>query len=99
NNRDLRTFEVDLQRGIELLNRAPEETVLVSESGLSSAEDLKVLFDNDIHAALIGEYFMRQPNPGEGVQNMLRKLQGLLEGDTSVFEDEDPQELTGHNPQ
>ena len=79
NNRDLKTFEVDLHRGIELLKTAPEETVLVSESGLSSAEDLKILFDHEIHAALIGEYFMRQPDPGKGVENMLGNLSRLIE--------------------
>lgn len=78
NNRDLRTFEVDLHRGIELLHKAPEETVLVSESGLSKAEDLKLLFNEGIDAALIGEYFMRQPNPGEAVRNMKSELEELI---------------------
>lgn len=78
NNRDLKTFNVHLHRGIELLHKAPEETVLVSESGLSSAEDLKLLFDEGIDAALIGEYFMRQPDPGEAVKNMKSKLRGLI---------------------
>lgn len=78
NNRDLRSFEVDLHRGIELLHNAPEDTVLVSESGLSSPDDLKLLFDESIHAALIGEYFMRQPDPGKAVKNMKAELQKLI---------------------
>ncbi len=78
NNRDLRSFEVDLHRGIELLHKAPEGTVLVSESGLSKPEDLQLLFDEDIHAALIGEYFMRQPDPGEAVKKMKSELQKLI---------------------
>lgn len=78
NNRDLRNFEVDLHRGIELLHRAPKDTVLVSESGLSKAEDLQLLFKEDIDAALIGEYFMRQPDPGEAVANLKSKFQKLL---------------------
>lgn len=78
NNRDLRSFEVDLHRGIELLHKAPEGTVLVSESGLSKAEDLELLFDEGIHAALIGEHFMRQPDPGEAVKSMKEELQRLL---------------------
>ncbi|MCW9707214.1 indole-3-glycerol phosphate synthase TrpC [Fodinibius salsisoli] len=78
NNRDLRNFEVDLHRGVELLQQAPEGTVLVSESGLSSAENLKFLFDEKIDAALIGEYFMRQPNPGKAVSNMKKQLQKLI---------------------
>lgn len=78
NNRDLRTFEVDLHRGVELLQRAPEETVLVSESGLSSAEDLQYLYEQDIHAALIGEYFMRQPDPAEAVKEIKEELKQLI---------------------
>lgn len=78
NNRDLRSFEVDLHRGVELLQQAPEETVLVSESGLSRAEDLKFLYEEDVDAALIGEYFMRQPDPGEAVRKMKEQLQQLI---------------------
>lgn len=74
NNRDLHTFDVDLHRGIKLLQTAPEETILVSESGLNSAEDLKQLYDSGIHAALIGEYFMRQPDPGEAVEQMIEQF-------------------------
>lgn len=74
NNRDLRSFEVDLHRGIELLHMAPEDTVLVSESGLSKPEDLQLLFDEGIDAALIGEYFMRKSNPGEAVNEMKSEL-------------------------
>jgi indole-3-glycerol phosphate synthase len=78
NNRDLRTFEVDLHRGVELLQQAPEETVLVSESGLGSAQDLKFLYEEGIHAALIGEHFMRQPDPGQAVNEMKQQLQQLI---------------------
>lgn len=78
NNRDLRTFNVDLHRGVELLHKAPEETALVSESGLSSPEDLKFLFEQGIDAALIGEYFMRQDHPGEAVAAMKSELQQLI---------------------
>ncbi len=78
NNRDLRSFEVDLHRGIELLHMAPDDTVLVSESGLGKPEDLKLLYDEGINAALIGEHFMRQPDPGEGVKEMKSKLKNLI---------------------
>lgn len=78
NNRDLHTFEVDVHRGIALLQTAPEGTVLVSESGLSSAEDLKLLYDEGIHAALIGEHFMRQPDPGQAIKQMLGKFEELI---------------------
>ncbi|WP_138429502.1 indole-3-glycerol phosphate synthase TrpC [Fodinibius saliphilus] len=82
NNRDLRTFEVDLHRGVELLHKAPDDTVLVSESGLGSAGDLQFLFEQNIDAALIGEYFMRQSNPGEAVSAMKSELQKLITSET-----------------
>ena len=64
NNRNLDTFEVDLHRGIELLARAPEGVIRVSESGIHKPEDLMLLSDNGIHSALIGEHFMRSQDPG-----------------------------------
>lgn len=73
NNRDLHTFEVNLHRGIELLHKAPGDTILVSESGLSKSEDLKLLADEGIHAVLIGEYFMRQPDPGKAVSELRKQ--------------------------
>ncbi len=74
NNRNLHTFEVDLYHGTDLLKTAPEETLLVSESGISSGTDLKRLNDNGIDAALIGTHFMRQKNPGSGVKQILNEL-------------------------
>ena len=73
NNRDLRYFEVDVHRGISILNQAPNETVLVSESGISTGEDIALLKRNDIDSVLIGEHFMRQPNPGHAVKDLLEQ--------------------------
>ena len=78
NNRDLHSFNVDLHRGINLLQAAPDDTVLVSESGLSSPKDLKLLHDEGIHAALIGEFFMRQDDPGLAVKKILDELDDLI---------------------
>ncbi len=71
NNRDLRTFEVHLHRGLELLARAPEHVIKVSESGLNSSADLETVREYGCDAALIGEYFMRQPHPGKALKQML----------------------------
>jgi len=71
NNRDLKNFEVDVHRGIAILQKAPEGTVLVSESGLSTGKDLALLQKEGIHSALIGEHFMRQQNPGQAVRDLL----------------------------
>lgn len=79
NNRDLKTFIVDLHRGVELLKKAPEGVVTVSESGLKTAADLDVLYKNGIDAALIGEQFMRQPDPGKALKEMIENQKKLIE--------------------
>lgn len=70
NNRDLNTFEVDVHRGIRLLKTAPDDVVTVSESGLSKPEDIELLRNEGINAALIGEHFMRQPHPGDAIKQI-----------------------------
>jgi len=74
NNRDLHTFDVDVHKGIGILNQAPQHVITVSESGLSRAEDLITLYSNGIDAALIGEYFMRQAEPGDALRSMLKSF-------------------------
>lgn len=71
NNRNLHTFDVDVHRGVELLNTAPEGTVLVSESGISHRDELAFLNENSIDAALIGTYFMRSENPAKILKKLL----------------------------
>jgi len=77
NNRNLSTFEVDLHRGVDLLQKAPAHAVRVSESGIHKPEDMKVLFDNGIHSALIGEHFMRQPDVGKALKGFLEEFEEL----------------------
>ncbi len=70
NNRDLDTFEVDMNRGMTLLARAPEGVLRVSESGISSRSDLRLLQKHGIHSALIGETFMRAKDPGRALSEL-----------------------------
>lgn len=86
NNRDLHTFKVDVHRGIALLRSAPEGTVLISESGISNARQLKLLQEKGIDAALIGEYFMRQDDPGVALKNLLEELKKLSTKDLNEFQ-------------
>ncbi len=79
NNRNLSTFEVDLHRGINLLNKAPSHIVRVSESGIHKPADLQILLQNSIHSALIGEYFMRQPDIGKALKNFLSEFDKMNE--------------------
>ncbi len=79
NNRDLKYFKVDVHRGTSILKQAPERTVLVSESGISTGEDIALLQKEGIHSVLIGEHFMRQPNPGKAVSELLAEGQEVIE--------------------
>lgn len=71
NNRDLKNFEVDVHRGNLILKQAPEGTILVSESGISSGSDMALLHQENIDAVLIGEHFMRQTDPGKAVSSLI----------------------------
>jgi indole-3-glycerol phosphate synthase len=62
NNRDLRTFQVDMNNSIRLRNLAPENVVFVSESGIRTSEDIRLLYENRMDAVLIGETLMRSPD-------------------------------------
>lgn len=59
NNRDLRTFQVDMANSIRLRERAPADVVFVSESGIRTADDIRQLYTNRVDAVLIGETLMR----------------------------------------
>ena len=64
NNRNLRTFETSLQNTLDLLPRIPAEKLVVTESGILDADDVKRMRDANVHAFLVGEAFMRAPDPG-----------------------------------
>lgn len=67
NNRNLRTFEVSLETTLGLLPRIPAERIVVTESGILSRGDVIRMRENDVHAFLVGEAFMRAPEPGEAL--------------------------------
>jgi len=64
NNRNLRTFEVNLQTTLDLLAGIPPERIVVTESGIFTAQDVKHMRDHHVHAFLVGEAFMRAADPG-----------------------------------
>lgn len=71
NNRDLKTFEVDKNLAIELAKQISKDVIVVSESGISSREDILSSKEQGIHTFLIGESFMREPSPGEALREIL----------------------------
>ncbi len=64
NNRNLRTFEVTLNTTLELLPAVPADRLLVTESGILGRGDVQRMRDANVHAFLVGEAFMRAPDPG-----------------------------------
>ena len=67
NNRNLLTFETRLDTTLGLLDRIPSGVVLVSESGIRTRDDVRMLGENGIDAVLVGESLLRQDDPGAGV--------------------------------
>jgi indole-3-glycerol phosphate synthase len=70
NNRNLRTFDVTLDTTLGLLPRIPAERLVVTESGILAPADVKRMRDADVHAFLVGEAFMRAPDPGTELRRL-----------------------------
>jgi indole-3-glycerol phosphate synthase len=73
NNRDLKTFDVRLERSLELVDRIPAGVVRVTESGIATPDDIARLRTAGFDAFLIGESLMRQPDPGAALKDLLAK--------------------------
>jgi len=74
NNRNLRTFEVSLQATIALLPRIPEGCLVVTESGIVAQRDVLQMRRRGVHAFLVGEAFMRAPDPGAALTTLFGTL-------------------------
>ena len=74
NNRDLKTFVVDIYRSLELSKQIPADKLKISESGIDNAESIKLLKEYGFNGFLIGEKFMKEENPGLAFQNFTQEL-------------------------
>lgn len=70
NNRNLRTFETSLATTLDLCTRVPADRIVVTESGIFTPQDVAVMRAADVHAFLVGEAFMRAPDPGDELQRV-----------------------------
>ncbi|MEO6155046.1 MAG: indole-3-glycerol phosphate synthase TrpC [Thermomonas sp.] len=70
NNRNLRTFEVSLDNTIALKDAVPADRILVTESGILAPADVARMRDAGVNAFLVGEAFMRAPDPGSALRHM-----------------------------
>jgi indole-3-glycerol phosphate synthase len=71
NHRDLRTFTVDMGLTARIAPRLPPAVVLVAESGIRTADDLRAVGDAGAHAVLVGEALMRAPSPGDALARLV----------------------------
>jgi indole-3-glycerol phosphate synthase len=71
NHRDLRTFTIDMTLTEQVARRVPADVVLVAESGIRTADDVRRMRDAGAHAVLVGEHLMRAPSPGAALKALL----------------------------
>lgn len=70
NNRNLHTFEVSLQTTLELLPRIPADRLVITESGILARTDVELMERHEVWSFLVGEAFMRAPEPGEELRRL-----------------------------
>jgi len=70
NNRNLRNFETSLNTTIDLLNSIPDEVLVVTESGIHTQEDVALMREHQVNSFLVGEAFMRAPEPGQRLADL-----------------------------
>ena len=71
NNRDLRTMTTSLAHTFRMVDMIEDRSIVVSESGIRTADDLRRLREHGVHIALVGEHLMKQPDPGAALQELL----------------------------
>lgn len=74
NNRNLKTFEVNIETSIELANSIPDQFVKISESGINNPESVIKLMKHGFQGFLIGEYFMSHSRPGAACAEFIQKI-------------------------
>jgi indole-3-glycerol phosphate synthase len=70
NNRNLHTFELDLETTLDLLPRIPRDRLVVTESGILNRADVELMEISEVYAFLVGEAFMRADNPGAELERL-----------------------------
>jgi len=68
NNRDLKSFEVDLNTTLDLLSAIPEGVMVITESGIRQRTDVVRMLSNDVYGFLVGEAFMKEDDPGQALE-------------------------------
>ena len=74
NNRDLRTFETRLDTTLGMVKRVPPDRIVITESGILRPEDVSLMRENGVDCFLVGEAFMRAPDPGVELARLFTAL-------------------------
>jgi indole-3-glycerol phosphate synthase len=80
NNRDLKTFKVDINTSLNLINKIPKNKPAVAESGISNVETITILRQAGFKGFLIGETFMKEADPGKAFAEFVRQLSPSPQG-------------------
>ncbi|MGO3058884.1 indole-3-glycerol phosphate synthase TrpC [Halomonas sp. AOP43-A1-21] len=70
NNRNLHTFDTSLNTTLDLLAQIPDNVTVITESGIHTRDDVQLMRDHRVNGFLVGEAFMRQPDPGQALKNL-----------------------------
>jgi len=71
NNRDLKTMSTDIAHTLRLLEMVEDQNLVVSEAGIGTREDVRLLQQGGVHRMLVGEHLMRQPDVGAALRSLL----------------------------
>ncbi len=74
NNRDLKTFEVNIETSYRLKDLLPKNSIVISESGITSSEHIRSLKSKGFNGVLIGEVLMKSPSPGKKLRELLKGI-------------------------
>jgi indole-3-glycerol phosphate synthase len=72
NNRNLKTFDVSLTTTLDLIKNISADKIIVTESGIFTSDDVKLMQDHHVNTFLIGEAFMRESDPGQSLKNLFQ---------------------------
>ncbi len=78
NNRDLKTFSVDIERSLRMAESLPSDKIKIAESGIDKIEDILLFKQNGFRGFLIGEYFMRQSDTPAAFASFVQSLKATL---------------------
>jgi indole-3-glycerol phosphate synthase len=81
NNRNLKTFEVDIERSLRMAEKIPADKIKIAESGISSVENIRLFKRNGFHGFLIGENFMKEKDPAIAFASFVNQLKTNLHED------------------